>query len=104
MTDPSGAAIPNAKVEALNVGTGVVKSTQTDERGSYLFNDLQVGTYKVSFSAPSFDTRVVEGVQVAQNTTLRARIHAVRFRRCRRRSWSARARSRCRRTARISTT
>ena len=71
LTDPSGSAIPNAKVEALNVGTGVVKSTQTDERGSYLFNDLQVGTYKVSFSAPSFNTRVVEGVQVNQNTTLR---------------------------------
>ncbi len=71
LTDPSGSAIPNVKVEAVNVGTGVVKSTQTDERGSYLFNDLQVGTYKVSFSAPSFNTRVVEGVQVNQNTTLR---------------------------------
>jgi hypothetical protein len=71
LTDPSGAAVPNAKVEVLNVGTGVVKSMQTDERGSYLFNDLQVGTYRVTFSAPSFNTRVVEGVQVAQNTTLR---------------------------------
>jgi hypothetical protein len=44
---------------------------QTDDRGSYLFNDLQVGNYKVTFSAPSFNTRIVEGVQVAQNTTLR---------------------------------
>ena len=71
VTDPSGAAVPNARVEAMNVGTSIVKSAQTDERGSFLFNDLQVGTYKITVSAPSFGTRVTEGVQVAQNTTLR---------------------------------
>jgi hypothetical protein len=71
LTDPSGSAVPNAKVTALNVGTGISKSTQTDERGSYLFNDLQVGTYTVTFSAPAFSTRVVEGVSINQNTTYR---------------------------------
>jgi hypothetical protein len=71
VTDASGAVVPNAKVAVLNVGTGIVKSAQTDERGGYLFNDLQPGSYKVTFSAPSFSTRVVEGVDVAQNTTVR---------------------------------
>lgn len=69
--DPSGAAVPNAKVEVLNVGTGIVKTMQTDERGSYLFNDLQPGTYKVTFAAAAFSTRAVEGVNISQNTTLR---------------------------------
>src|SRR5690242_9471347 len=71
VTDASGAAVPNAKVEALNVGTGILKGAQTDERGSYLFNDLQPGSYRVTVSAPSFATRVVEGVSITQNTTLR---------------------------------
>ena len=57
LTDSSGAAVLNAKVEVLNTGTGVLKTAQTDERGAYLFNDLQPGTYKVTFSAPSFSSR-----------------------------------------------
>jgi hypothetical protein len=71
VTDASGAAVPNAKVEALNVATGVLKSAQTDDRGSYLFNDLQPGTYRVTISAKSFASRVVEGATISQNTTLR---------------------------------
>jgi hypothetical protein len=71
VTDPSGGVVPNAKVEVLNVGTGNLKTTVTDERGGYFLNDLQPGTYKVTVSAPAFSTRVVEGVNIAQNTTLR---------------------------------
>src|SRR4030095_5308257 len=71
VTDPRGAAVPNAKVEVLNTGTGILKTAQTDERGAYLFNDLQPGAYKVTISAPAFATRAVEGVNIAQNTTLR---------------------------------
>ena len=43
ITDPSNAVVPNAKIEALNVGTGTSKTASTDERGVYLFNDLQSG-------------------------------------------------------------
>src|SRR6476619_6650733 len=71
VTDASGAAVPNAKVDALNVGTGILKTDQTNDRGSYLFNDLQPGTYKVTISAKAFSTHVTEGVTISQNTTLR---------------------------------
>jgi len=71
VTDASGAAVPNAKVEASNTGTGIVKSATTDERGAYLFSDLQPGSYKVTISAPSFGTRVQEGVGIILNTVLR---------------------------------
>lgn len=71
VTDASGSAVPGVKVEALNVGTGVLKTATTDERGVYGFNDLQVGSYKVTFTSKAFATRVVEGVSIAQNTTLR---------------------------------
>ena len=48
--DASGAAIPNAKVDVLNIGTGIAKSTLSDERGVYLFSDLQPGTYRLASS------------------------------------------------------
>ena len=63
--------MPNAKVEALNVGTGIVKQTMVDERGAYLMSDLQPGTYNVTISAPNFSRTVREGVQIVLNNVLR---------------------------------
>jgi hypothetical protein len=71
LTDASGAAVPNAKVEATNTSTGVSKATTTDDRGAYLFSDLQPGTYKVTISAPAFSTRVFNDVNVSLNSVLR---------------------------------
>jgi len=71
ITDSTGASVPNAKVEATNVGTGVAKQATTDERGTYLMSDLQPGTYKVTVSATSFSSRVQEGVVVELNTVRR---------------------------------
>lgn len=71
VTDASGAAIPNAKVEALNIGTGISKSATTDERGAYLFNDLQPGKYKVTIAAKGFGGQIREGVTIILNTILR---------------------------------
>jgi hypothetical protein len=34
LTDASGAAVPGAKAEALNVATGIAKQTVTDDRGA----------------------------------------------------------------------
>src|SRR5947208_1184085 len=71
VTDASGSAVPGAKVEALNTATGIVKQTATDERGTYLFSDLQPGAYKITISAPAFASRVQEGVVISLNTVLR---------------------------------
>src|SRR5215471_17014308 len=59
VTDTSGAAVAKVKVDALHIGTGTSKSAVTDERGSYLLSDLQPGSYRVTVSAPSFATRVM---------------------------------------------
>src|ERR1700689_126788 len=53
VTDASAAPVPSAKIEAKNTGTGVSKQTTTDDRGNYIFTDLQPGTYTVTISAPS---------------------------------------------------
>ena len=71
ITDATGAAVPRAKVEALQVATGVSKQATTDDRGAYLINDLQAGSYRVTFSAPSFGTVVQENVLVDANTSRR---------------------------------
>ena len=63
VTDASGAPIPSAKISAVNTGTGITRETATDERGNYVFTDLQAGTYKVTIAAPSFRTVVEQGTR-----------------------------------------
>jgi len=71
VADASGGAVPNARVEAVNVATGVGRTASTDERGNYLFSDLQGGIYRVTISAPSFSNLVQEGVRIDANTVFR---------------------------------
>src|SRR6266702_2078848 len=54
VTDPSGAVIPNAKVTATNVDTGVATATTTNNDGIYNIRFLQIGNYKVTIEAPGF--------------------------------------------------
>src|SRR2546430_9854161 len=67
--DPTGAAVPNAKVEAENIATGVKTATTTDMSGIYRFNNLQVGAYRITASAPGFATAGLNDVQVELNKT-----------------------------------
>jgi hypothetical protein len=69
--DASGGALAGVKIDALNTATGVDKQAITDERGTYTFNDLQPGTYKITISAPAFATAVRDGVPVDANTIRR---------------------------------
>lgn len=71
VTDSSGAAIPNATVEALNTGTGVSQTATTDASGTYRFNALQAGTYKVTVSGKGFGSKVFDKVPVANNLVRR---------------------------------
>jgi hypothetical protein len=71
VTDQNGAVISGAKVEILNVGTGVSKTKATDERGGYLVSDLQPGIYKITISASSFKTLEQTEVRVEANTIRR---------------------------------
>lgn len=72
VTDPSGAVVPNAKVDALNMQTGVTRTTTTDSAGSYRIPDLQEGTYKVSISSQGFSTVVLQNVGLTVNNVKRA--------------------------------
>ena len=67
--DRTGAVVPGASVEAVNVGTGVRYSTKANDAGEYRINNLPVGAYNVSASATNFATTVVNGFAVELNKT-----------------------------------
>jgi Carboxypeptidase regulatory-like domain/TonB dependent receptor len=71
VTDQAGAAVAGAKVEALNVGTGVSTSVVTDERGAYQFNNLQPGVYKVTITAQSFKSLAQDNIRIDANVVRR---------------------------------
>lgn len=62
IADPSGAVVPNAKVTATHVETGVSQSTVTSSSGTYTIPSLLVGTYKVTASAQGFKTASAQGI------------------------------------------
>jgi Carboxypeptidase regulatory-like domain len=62
VTDPSGAAIPNATVSAENVGTNLVVRSTTDAQGVYRIAPLPPGSYKLTAVAKGFSTYVQLGI------------------------------------------
>ena len=56
VTDPNGAVVPDATVTAKNVGTGIERSTTSDELGNYSLTELQIGTYQVIVRKAGFET------------------------------------------------
>src|SRR4029077_16633937 len=52
--DPSGAVIPNATVTLTSLDTGAVRTTMTGADGSYKFNLLPTGNYRVRIEAAGF--------------------------------------------------
>ncbi len=70
VTDPTGAAIPNARVVATNQATGVESVTKTDSSGAYLFPSLPIGVYRIEFRATSFQTVVISNLKLEVATSV----------------------------------
>ena len=60
ITDPSGAAIPKAKVTATNNTTGVALTFETNKTGAYLLTPLKPDEYTLSVEATGFQKHVQE--------------------------------------------
>src|SRR5579871_5030319 len=62
VTDPSGAAIPNASITAVSMEKGTVREIRGDEIGNYRVPLLDPGTYQVRGAAAGFTPRVFDGI------------------------------------------
>ena len=69
VTDPAGAAIPNAQVTITSTERGEVVQTKTNGSGNYSQTHLLAGQYKVAITAPGFaDLNATAAVQVDATT------------------------------------
>lgn len=62
--DSSGAVITDAKITLTNVGTNVSQTTKSTATGTYVFNNLNPGTYTIQAEASGFQQYVVHGLNV----------------------------------------
>ncbi|MHB8754189.1 MAG: carboxypeptidase-like regulatory domain-containing protein [Candidatus Acidiferrales bacterium] len=69
VTDPSGAAIPNAKVTVTGAGLMTPRTASTQSDGSYLFDLLPPATYDVTITDNGFKTSVRKGVAITAGFT-----------------------------------
>ena len=56
VTDPTGAAVPNATVKATNNATNLAREVKTNSQGVYTIPYLDPGVYTVEISAAGFST------------------------------------------------
>jgi len=80
ITDPHGDAIPNAKVSAKNLATGVSTSTTTNATGAFSIANLNPSEYEISSSATGFSTaqtKVTLTVGAKQEVNLQLKVGQV---------------------------
>jgi carboxypeptidase family protein len=65
VTDPSGAAVPGAKVVIQNQQTNATRTTQSDATGSYEFPFVGAGSYTLSVEAAGFQRAEVAAFQLS---------------------------------------
>jgi hypothetical protein len=70
VTDPSGAVIPGAKVDATEVLKGIRQETTTDSSGFYRFSELLPGTWKIVVSAGGFASAEIDNIAIVANTVV----------------------------------
>jgi outer membrane receptor protein involved in Fe transport len=54
VTDPSGAAVSGARVEASLTERGTTRTVTTEANGQYVFSTLPIGTYEIRVTASGF--------------------------------------------------
>src|SRR5580698_10147841 len=70
ITDPAGAVVPAAPIEATNTATGAVFPAQSTDTGNYTISQLPAGTYELTVKVPGFKTFIRKGLQVEVSQTI----------------------------------
>lgn len=72
ITDPSGLPVVGAAVRVEHSGTSLARETRTNERGGFLFSDLQPGPYTVTVRADAFAPFTTTDLRISANAVTRA--------------------------------
>lgn len=70
LTDPAGAIVPGASVEAKNLETNLVKTSITDEDGRFSFLQLPSGRYTLTVTKQGFATLVQQDFPLTVGQTI----------------------------------
>src|SRR5690349_20951272 len=65
VTDPTGSAVPNTRMESVDTERGTKYTAHTDSSGEYRLTGLPPGTYDVTAQSSGFGTVVHKGVVVS---------------------------------------
>ena len=71
ITDPGGAVVPNAAVEARNLSTGLTYQSASTGTGNFTIPELPAGQYELTTTAPGFKKNVRQGLLVEAAQTYR---------------------------------
>lgn len=74
VTDPQGAAVPNAKVTVTNVNKGTTDTATTNDQGNYSVTHLIPDAYEVSVAGQGFKTATQKSVYVSADSAARVDI------------------------------
>ncbi|MBI1984006.1 MAG: TonB-dependent receptor [Acidobacteria bacterium] len=74
VVDPSGAAIPAAKVEATQTATNFSRQVESTATGNYVIPELPAGAYTLTVSTAGFKSYTRTGITVAVSQTARVDI------------------------------
>ena len=75
VTDPTGAAVPNAKVTLKDEVNGTRKEAPTNNSGQFSFPDLPFGSFSVTVVAAGFENAVVDHISVVASQTTDVPVH-----------------------------
>ena len=64
ISDPAGAVVANAPVEARNTQTGVAHPVASSATGNYTITALPVGSYEINVTVPGFKKYIRKGLTV----------------------------------------
>ena len=69
VTDPSGAAVPGAKVALKDEVNGTTKETTSNGSGQFQFPDLPFGAFELTVSATGFQSSITNHISVVASQT-----------------------------------
>src|SRR6266446_9519865 len=67
VVDPSGGAVPGAKVTLINEATHATREVQSGANGEYIFLEVPVGTYQIDATSQGFKKYTRKGIVLNLN-------------------------------------